>query len=134
MYAVKVTRTTIGLNSFSICFYVLGSARILHQNISLNNKHFNDRSLGKQLILLPSNLNVSLGSASGIRLGKKRGVGYLNEVYPRPRFSKSLDIEISSLVGNFKKISALPVYASCFHESFQDKWCLDGSIVELKMT
>ena len=112
---------------------MLGSARILHQNISLNNKLFNDRSLGKQLILLPSNLNVSLGSASGIRLGKKGG-SVINEVYPRPRFSKSLDIEISSLVGNFKKISPLLVYASCFHESFQDKWCLDGSIVELKMT
>ena len=35
------------------------------------------------------------------------GVGYLNEVYPRPRFSKSLDLQMSSLVGNFKKKSVV---------------------------
>ena len=125
MYAVKVTRTTIGLNSFSICFYVLGSARILHQNISLNNKTVNFASLESQCF-------------PRLRLGnpprEKIGVGYLNEVYLRPRFSKSVDLQISSLVGNFKKISASPVYAVCFYEPFHDKWCLDRSIVELKMT
>ena len=28
---------------------------------------------------------------------------------------------MSSSVGNFKKISAFPVYALCFHETFRDK-------------
>ena len=41
----------------------------------------------------------------------------------RPRVRKSLDLYISSLVGNFKKISAFLVYALCFHETFHDEWC-----------
>ena len=34
---------------------------------------------------------------------------FLNEVYLRARFKKSLDLEISFLVGYLKKISAFPV-------------------------
>ena len=37
------------------------------------------------------------------------------------RFSKSLDLQISFLVDNFKKISAFPVYALSFHEKNSDK-------------
>ena len=37
------------------------------------------------------------------------------------RFSKSLDLQISSLVDNFKIISAFPVYALSFHEKNSDK-------------
>ena len=34
----------------------------------------------------------------------------LNEVYLRPRFGKSLDLQISSSVGYFKKTNAFLVY------------------------
>ena len=37
--------------------------------------------------------------------------------------AKNLDLQVDSLVGNFKKISAFHVYALCFHETFHDKWC-----------
>ena len=44
-------------------------------------------------------------------------VGYL-------RFSKSLDLQTSSLLGHFKKIYAFLEYAICFHETVHDKWRL----------
>ena len=46
------------------------------------------------------------------------GVGYLNEVYPRPQFSKSLDLQMSSLVGNFKKISVVQYTPNAFMNLF----------------
>ena len=47
---------------------------------------------------------------------KRFWVGYLNEVQLRPRFSKSLDLQIiSSILGYSKKICAFPVYALRFH-------------------
>ena len=39
----------------------------------------------------------------------------------RPWLSKSLDLQISSLVGYFKKINAFPVYAMCYHENVHNK-------------
>ena len=51
-------------------------------------------------------------------------VAYLNEVKLRPRFKKSLDLQISSLV----EINAFLVYTICFHETLRDKWCLDKSV------
>ena len=39
-------------------------------------------------------------------LGRTPRVGYLNEVQLRPRFRKSLDLQISSLEGSFKKTNA----------------------------
>ena len=36
----------------------------------------------------------------------------------------NLDLQISSLVGYFKKTSVFLIYALCFHEAVHDKWCL----------
>ena len=44
------------------------------------------------------------------------------------QFKKSLDFQISSLVGQFKKINAFLVYTICINETFQDKWCLEKSV------
>ena len=55
--------------------------------------------------------------------GQTFRVGYLNQVQLKPRFSKSLDLQISSLVGYFKTMSAFPVCALCFYETFRDKRC-----------
>ena len=55
--------------------------------------------------------------------GQTFRVCYLNQVQLKPRFSKSLDLQISSLVGYFKTMSAFPVYALWFHETFHDKRC-----------
>ena len=55
--------------------------------------------------------------------GQTFRVGYLNQVQLKPPFSKSLDLQISSLVGYFKTMSAFPVYALWFQETFHDKWC-----------
>ena len=49
---------------------------------------------------------------------------FLNEVYLRGRFKKSLDLEISFLVCYLKKISAFPVYAIGFNEIVHDKLSL----------
>ena len=54
-------------------------------------------------------------------------VGYLNEVQLRPWFKKSLDLQITLLVGYFKKKNALLVYFICFHETVHNKWCLHKS-------
>ena len=54
-------------------------------------------------------------------LTEKLKVSYLNEVYLRPWFSKSLNIQISYLVGYFKKICAFLVYAMCYHENVHNK-------------
>ena len=56
-----------------------------------------------------------------LRQNTKSGVSYFNKVYEiGPRFCKSLHLQISSLVGNFKKISAFrsPVYTLRFHETY----------------
>ena len=55
-------------------------------------------------------------------------VGYLNEVQLRPWFRKSLDLQITLLVGYFKKTNALLVYFICFHETVHNKWCLHKSV------
>ena len=55
-------------------------------------------------------------------------VGYLNEVQHRPRFRKSLDLQISSLVGSFKKTNALLVKLICSNETVHVKWCLHKSV------
>ena len=56
---LKVINTEI--NYFLICFHITSS----NVFVVLYNKSLNDCSLGKQLILFPSNLNVSQGSALG---------------------------------------------------------------------
>ena len=48
-------------------------------------------------------------------------IGYLNEVELWPRCKKSLDLQVSSLVSYFKKISAFVVFAIFSHESVHDK-------------
>ena len=55
-------------------------------------------------------------------------VGYLNKFLLKPRFKKSLGLQISSLVGQFKNINAFPVYSTCFNETVNNKWCLDKSV------
>ena len=39
-----------------------------------------------------------------------------------------MDLKISSLMGYFKEANAFPVYATCLHETFHDKWCLHKSV------
>ena len=59
---------------------------------------------------------------------KTQWVGYLNEVLHRPWFRKSLDLQITLLVGYFKTTVALLVYSICFHETVHNKWCLRKSV------
>ena len=50
-------------------------------------------------------------------------VGFLNDVQLMPLFNKSLDLQISSLVGSFKKINAFLVHLTCSNETFHVKRC-----------
>ena len=59
-------------------------------------------------------------------------VGFLNEVQLMPLFNKSLDVQISSLVGSFKKINAFLVHLICSNETFHAKWCLHKSVLQTK--
>ena len=59
---------------------------------------------------------------------KKVGVGYLNEVQLRPWFRNYLELQITLLVGYFKKTNAFLVYSICFHETVHNKWCLHKSV------
>ena len=56
---------------------------------------------------------------------KTQYVGYLNEAQLRPRFKKSLYLQIFSLVGYFEKINAFLVWSICFYETVHYKWSLD---------
>ena len=47
------------------------------------------------------------------------------ETVGKPRFNKSLDLHIFSLVRYFKKINAFLVYSICIHKIVHNKWCLD---------
>ena len=58
--------------------------------------------------------------------------GFLNEVQLMPRFRKSLDLQISSLVGSFKKINAFLVHIICSNETVHVKWCLHKSVRQTK--
>ena len=49
-----------------------------------------------------------------------------------PRFRKSLDLQISSLVGFFKKIYAFLVHLICANETVHVKWCLHKSVQQTK--
>ena len=51
-------------------------------------------------------------------------VSYLNKVQLELQFKKSLNFQISSSIGYFKKTNAFLVYPVCFHETVHDKWCL----------
>ena len=42
---------------------------------------------------------------------------------------ESLDLQITLLVGYFKKRNALLVYFKCFHEAVHNKWCLHKSVL-----
>ena len=56
---------------------------------------------------------------------------YLNEVKFKPRFNKSLDLKISSIVGHFKKINAFLVYSKLiFHKNVYNKWSLGKTVHE----
>ena len=52
----------------------------------------------------------------------------LNEVQLRPWFRKSLDLQITLLVGYLEKTNALLVYSICFHETVHNNWCLHKSV------
>ena len=49
-------------------------------------------------------------------------VGVLNEVQTMPLFNKYLDLQISSLVGSFKKINAFLVHLICSNETVHVKY------------
>ena len=55
-------------------------------------------------------------------------VGYLNEVELRPWFRKSLDLQITLLVGYFKNTNGLLVYSICFHQTVHNKSRLHKSV------
>ena len=61
-------------------------------------------------------------------------VGYLNEIQLRPRFKKSLDLQISLLRGQFKSrivLSQSTLYA--LMKLFIVKWCFDRNVSKRKM-
>ena len=47
-----------------------------------------------------------------------------------PLFNKSLDLQISFLVGSFKKINAFLVHLIWSNETVHVKWCLHKSVRE----
>ena len=47
-----------------------------------------------------------------------------------PLFNKSLDLQISFLVGSFKKINAFLDYLIWSNETVHVKWCLHKSVRE----
>ena len=51
-----------------------------------------------------------------------------HEVKLGPRFRKSLDFQISSLLGSFKKTNAFLVYLIRSNETVHDKWRLHKSV------
>ena len=55
-------------------------------------------------------------------------VDYLDEVLLKPQFKKSLDLQISSSMGYFKKTNAFLVYTKFLHETVLGKWCLRKSV------
>ena len=57
---------------------------------------------------------------------------YLNKVQLKPRFNESLNLQISSLVGCFKKIHVFLVFSICFHKTVHNKWCLDKIIWQIE--
>ena len=59
-------------------------------------------------------------------------VGVLNEVQIMPLFNKYLDLQISSLMGSFKKINAFLVHLICSNETVHVKWCLHKSVRQTK--
>ena len=48
------------------------------------------------------------------------------------RLDKSLILQISSLLGYFKKINAFLVYSICLHKTFHNKWCLDKTVGQIE--
>ena len=86
-----------------------------------------------------------------------RTLGYLYEVFEIPEKSTSakkvalrdakedvdkicievqkneyLNLQISSLVGSFKKINAFLVISICFHKTIHNKWCLDKIVGQIE--
>ena len=59
-------------------------------------------------------------------------VGFLKEVLLMPLFNKFLDLQVSSLVGSFKKINAFLVHLICSNETVHVKWCLHKSVRQTK--
>ena len=68
-----------------------------------------------------------LGRGKGIFLGKSFGRLFKRSLTETAVYEKSLDLYISSLVGQFKKVNAFLIYSICFNETVHDKWCLDKS-------
>ena len=56
----------------------------------------------------------------------------LKGVYHKPRFNESLNLQISALVGCFKKINAFLVFSICFHETVHNKCCLDKIVGQIE--
>ena len=44
-----------------------------------------------------------------------------------------MDLQIPSLVSDFKKTNAVLVYAMCYHETVHDKWVYVKAFGKLKM-
>ena len=59
-------------------------------------------------------------------------VGFLKVVQLMPLFNKFLDLQVSSLVGSFKKINAFLVHLICSNETVHVKWCLHKSVRQTK--
>ena len=48
------------------------------------------------------------------------------------RFNDSLKLQISSLVGCFKKIHSFLVFSICSHKTVHNKWCLDKIVGQIE--
>ena len=59
-------------------------------------------------------------------------VRYLDEILLKPRFKRSLDLQISSSMGYFKKTNPFLDYAKFFHETVHGKWCLRKSVRQIE--
>ena len=49
-----------------------------------------------------------------------------------PTFNESLNLQIPSLVGCFKKINAFLDFSVCFRKTIHIKWCLDKIIGQIE--
>ena len=58
--------------------------------------------------------------------------GLFKRSLTQDRFNKSLDLQVSSLVGSFKKMNAFLIYSIYFHKTFYNKWCLDKTIGQIE--
>ena len=82
----------------------------MHKSLQV---HFLGQNIFSFYLLIRSS-ELALSELQMHLLIKTLSVGYLNEALLRPRFNKSLNIQISFLVGYFKKRNAFLVYTICY--------------------